>query len=104
MTNAQKKPIPWKDDLSPAKAITAKEILDAIGISGPGSQDSLPALPIIETIVAGNATQNRKEILAILAHEAPFTLNAVDLSRLAQARGRYFQADPEICRLGEAFR
>lgn len=98
------KPIPWKDDLSPAETITAKEIRDVVSIPGTNSQDSVPALPVIETVVADNVTQKRKEILDILVREAPFTLNTVDLSRFAKAQEHYFQADPEICRLGEAFR
>ena len=35
--------------------------------------------------------------------KSPFTLNKVNLKRLSEAGVSYFQADPEICRLGEAF-
>jgi hypothetical protein len=89
-----KKPIPWEDDLSPAKTIG----------SGTRSQDGVPAPSVIETVVADHVTQKRNKILDVLAREAPFSLNTVDLTRFAKAQEHYFQADPEICHLGEAFR
>ena len=49
------------------------------------------------------STERRNVVLAVLARESPFDLNKVNLDGLVKARESYFQANPEICRLGEAF-
>jgi hypothetical protein len=79
------KPVPWDDRLKVAKSIAAKESKK------------------IWTVMDKVATRRRNTVLAVLARESPFDLNKVNLDGLAKARESYFQANPEICRLGEAF-
>lgn len=80
-----KKPVPWDGQLKVAKTIAANERKE------------------IWTVMDKVSTQRRNAVLAVLARESPFDLNKVNLDGLAKARESYFQANPEICRLGEAF-
>jgi hypothetical protein len=79
------KPIPWDDQLKVAETIAANERKE------------------IWAVMDDVSTPRRNAVLAVLARESPFDLNKVNLDELAEARESYFQADPEICRLGEAF-
>lgn len=79
------KPIPWDDQLKVAETIAANERKE------------------IWTVMDDVSSPRRNAVLAVLARESPFDLNKVNLDELAEARESYFQADPEICRLGEAF-
>jgi hypothetical protein len=79
------KPIPWDDQLSVAETIAANERKE------------------IWAVMDDVSTPRRNAVLAVLARESPFDLNKVNLDELGKARESYFQADPEICRLGEAF-
>ncbi len=83
------KPIPWDSTLKPALPLSAKEYMTIAAVMGEDTQKS------------------RNAVLAVLAQESPFVLNEVNLDRLVEAVGKpdgsYFQADPEICRVGEAF-
>jgi hypothetical protein len=100
------KPIPWDDDLEPAAAITADEkhrVLLESGVIREGDQTSPPRLALIATAEAKAVIMERNAILGVLAHKSPFKLNKVGLNHLAKGRESYFQADPEICRTGEAF-
>jgi hypothetical protein len=78
-------PIPWNDQLQVAETIAAHERQE------------------IWTVMDSVSTQSRNAMLAVLARESPFALNTVDLTGLSQAGESYFQANPEICRLGSAF-
>jgi hypothetical protein len=79
------KPIPWDDQLSVAETIAANERKE------------------IWAVMDDVSTPRRNAVLAVLARESPFDLNKVNLDELGKARESYFQADPKICRLGEAF-
>jgi len=79
------KPIPWDDQLLVAGTIAATERKQ------------------IWTVMDDVSTQRRDAVLAVLAVESPFDLNKVALDGLAKDGESYFQADPKICRLGEAF-
>lgn len=79
-----KKPIPWDDQLKVAKTIAAKERKE------------------IWTVMDNVSTPRRNAVLAVLARESPFDLNKAALDELGKARESYFQANPEICRLGSA--
>jgi hypothetical protein len=88
------KPIPWNAKLKVAKTIAGD---DRKGIW---------------TVMDDTSRQRRNAVLAVLAKGSPFILNATDLTELAKAadpqgpakvRQSYFQADPEICQLGEAY-
>lgn len=79
------KPIPWDDQLKVAETIAANERKE------------------IWTVMDDVSTPRRNAVLAVLARESPFDLNRVNLDGLGKARESYFQANPEICRLGEAF-
>jgi hypothetical protein len=79
------KPIPWDDQLKVAETIAANERKE------------------IWAVMDDVSTPRRNAVLAVLARGSPFDLNKVNLDELAEARESYFQADPEICRLGEAF-
>ena len=81
------KPIPWNDQLKAAETIDAE--------AREGKE--------VWTMMDSAPTQSRNAILAVLAQESPFDLNTVNLNGLSKAREAYFQANPEICRLGEAF-
>lgn len=80
------KPIPWCDRLQSNDTLTSEE-------GGSIKQAMDEAVNI-----------KRKQILDILADKSPFTLNTVDLSSFVNKQAYYFQADPEIARLGQAFR
>lgn len=79
------KPIPWDTALRPAASLPAESVRP------------------VGTIMGGEAAQRRDAVLGVLALESPFALNEVKLEELAKAGESYFQADPEIRRLGEAF-
>ena len=79
------KPVPWDDQLKVAGTIAAEDRKE------------------IWTVMDDVSTQKRNEVLAVLAVEAPFELNKVALHGLAMDGESYFQADPQLCRLGEAF-
>ena len=79
------KPIPWNDQLKVAETIAANERQE------------------IWTVMDSVSTQSRNAMLAVLARASPFALHTVDLTGLSQAGESYFQANPEICRLGSAF-
>lgn len=79
------KPIPWDDQLKVAETIAANERKE------------------IWAVMDDVSTPRRNAVLAVLARESPFDLNRVNLDGLAEARESYFQVNPEICRLGEAF-
>ena len=79
------KPIPWNDQLKVAETIAATERKE------------------IWTVMDSVSTQSRNAVLAVLARESPFVLNKADLTELSKAGESYFQADPEISRLGSAF-
>jgi hypothetical protein len=79
------KPIPWNDQLKVAETIAATERKE------------------IWTVMDSVSTQSRNAVLAVLARESPFALNKADLTELSKAGESYFQADPEISRLGSAF-
>jgi hypothetical protein len=81
------KPIPWNDQLKAAETIDAE--------AREGKE--------VWTVMDSTPTQSRNAILAVLARKSPFDLNTVNLSGLSKAREAYFQANPEICRLGSAF-
>jgi hypothetical protein len=78
------KPIPWDDQLKVAETIAANERKE------------------IWAVMDDVSTPRRNAVLAVLARESPFDLNKVNLDELGKARESYFQANPEICRLGEA--
>jgi hypothetical protein len=78
-------PIPWNDQLKVAETIAATDRKE------------------IWTVMDSASTQSRDAMLAVLARKSPFALHTVDLTRLSQAGESYFQANPEICRLGSAF-
>jgi hypothetical protein len=88
------KPIPWNDKLKVEETIAAEKRKE------------------IWTVMDDASRQARNAVLAVLAKGSPFDLNTTDLTELAKAtdpgepgklRQSYFQADPEICQLGEAF-
>ena len=90
------KPIPWDDSLIPAQTLPAAE----------------QGLGIVE-VMGNQATRNRNAVLAVLsANTGPADLelqsrlpsfNQVNLERLVKAGASYFQANPEVARLGQRF-
>jgi hypothetical protein len=79
------KPIPWNDQLKVAETLAENERKE------------------IWTVMDRVSAQSRNAVLAVLARESPFVLNNADLNELSKAGESYFQADPEISRLGSAF-
>ncbi len=81
------RPIGWDTNLKPAKGISAQEESDNGGI---------------DKITHPETAQRRNKVLAVLKRSSPF-LQDVSLDGLAKAGTSCFQADPQNCRLGEAF-
>jgi hypothetical protein len=78
------KPIPWDASPKPPRPFSADEIR---GES-------------IDTVMSDKTSNNRDEVLKVLAGRSPFVLNKVDLTEFVKKRESYFQADPTVCRLG----
>jgi hypothetical protein len=78
------KPIPWDPKLIPSQNFDSGETHDET----------------LATIMSDRTKDNRNAVLAVLAVNNPFPLNQVDLTRLENEIGSYFQADPVLCRVG----
>lgn len=94
--NLAEKRIPWDQNLKVADRLDANE--------AKGGE--------IKDWMSKEAQERRSAVRHVLQGKAlradfrtqPFPpLNKVNLDQLVKAGGTYFQADPEICRLGEAF-